>query len=76
MTADACGRPVVAGPTEATALGNVLIQARAAGDVGTLADIRTVVRASGELRTYEPSGTAEWGPAWERFQRLVRSAER
>lgn len=68
MTADACGRPVVAGPTEATALGNVLIQARAAGDVGTLADIRSVVRASSELRTLEPGAGEGWNVAWERFR--------
>jgi rhamnulokinase len=71
MTADACGRPVVAGPTEATALGNVLIQARSSGDVGTLADIRSVVRASSELRTFEPAGGA-WDGAWERFRRLAK----
>ena len=45
FTANASGRPVIAGPTEATALGNVLLQARAAGDIGTLAEIRDVVRA-------------------------------
>jgi rhamnulokinase len=72
MTADACGRPVVAGPTEATALGNVLIQARSAGDVGTLEEIRSVVRASSELRTFEPAPGEAWGGAWERFRRLAK----
>ncbi|MCA9056438.1 MAG: rhamnulokinase, partial [Planctomycetaceae bacterium] len=52
FTANACARPVVAGPTEATALGNVLLQARAAGDIGTLGEIRDVVRASSELTTF------------------------
>lgn len=55
LTADACGLPVVAGPAEATALGNVLVQARAVGAVhGTLADLRTVVRESQPLRRYLP----------------------
>jgi rhamnulokinase len=73
MTADACGRLVVAGPTEATALGNVLIQARSSGDVGTLADIRSVVRASSELRTLEPAAGEGWESAWRRFRVLAKS---
>jgi rhamnulokinase len=55
LTADACGLPVVAGPAEATALGNVLVQARAVGAAhGTLADLRTLVRESQPLRRYLP----------------------
>jgi rhamnulokinase len=55
LTADACGLPVVAGPAEATTIGNVLIQARAAGAVhDSLADLRAVVRRSQPLRRYDP----------------------
>ena len=55
LTADACGRPVVAGPVEATALGNVLVQARALGLVsGSLADLRALVRATQPVRRFEP----------------------
>ncbi|SER62423.1 rhamnulokinase [Lentzea albida] len=55
LTADACGLPVVAGPAEATALGNVLVQARAVGAAhGTLTDLRELVRRSQPLRRYEP----------------------
>ncbi|MCO1580190.1 rhamnulokinase [Crossiella sp. SN42] len=55
LTADACGLPVVAGPAEATALGNVLVQARAAGAVpGTLGELRSLVRATQPLRRYLP----------------------
>ncbi len=54
-TADACGLPVVAGPVEATALGNLLVQARAHGMVsGDLETLRALVRATGDLRRYEP----------------------
>lgn len=57
LTADACGVPVVAGPVEAAAAGNILVQARAAGTVlGDLADLRALVRAGQPLRCYEPSG--------------------
>ena len=71
FTANACGCPVIAGPSEATALGNVMLQARAAGDVGTLAELRGIVRQSSDMRTYEPRGTAEWDAAYERFRELV-----
>lgn len=57
LTADATGRPVVAGPVEATALGNVLVQARADGALGGdagLADIRAAVRSSAQTSRYEP----------------------
>ncbi|KOV83144.1 rhamnulokinase family protein [Nocardia sp. NRRL S-836] len=55
LTADACGLPVLAGPAEATALGNVLVQARAVGAThGTLADLRKLVRESQPLRRYLP----------------------
>ena len=54
LTADVTGREVLAGPVEATALGNVLVQARAAGELGSLADMRAVVRGSFEPVHYEP----------------------
>ena len=55
LTADACGLPVEAGPVEATALGNVLVQARAGGLVaGDLEALRALVRATQEIRRYEP----------------------
>ena len=68
LTADACGLPVLAGPVEATALGNVLVQARALGAVeGTLDDLRTLIASTQEVVRYEPSGNeAEWARAEER----------
>lgn len=63
LTADACGLPVVAGPVEATALGNALVQARALGAVhGGLADLRGLLRRTESTRTYHPTADAE--PAW------------
>ncbi|NJP92651.1 rhamnulokinase [Nonomuraea sp. FMUSA5-5] len=67
FTADACGLPVVAGPAEATTLGNVLVQARAAGLVSDLEEMRALVAASQPLRRYEPSGArAGWDEAASR----------
>jgi rhamnulokinase len=71
-TADACGRPVLAGPAEATALGNVLVQALGLGLLGSLADGREVVRRSVAVTTYEPRDAARWGEQYGRFANLVR----
>ncbi|MEQ9406438.1 MAG: rhamnulokinase family protein [Fuerstiella sp.] len=73
FTADACGRPVFAGPIEATALGNVLLQARAAGDLSSLSEIREVVRTSETIGEYTPEHPAAWEDAWGRFQKLCES---
>ncbi len=70
-TADACGRPVLAGPVEATALGNLLVQAMAAGAIGSLAQARQVVRQSVTLDHYEPRETAAWDEAYGRFLKLL-----
>ncbi len=62
LTADATGKSVVAGPVEATALGNVLVQARASGAIrGGLADLRQLVAGGTELERYEPAA-AKSGP--------------
>jgi len=64
LTADACGLPVMAGPVEAAALGNVLVQARLLGAApDDLAGMRALLRATQELRRFEP---ATGGSAWER----------
>ena len=65
------GRPVVAGPIEATALGNILMQALARGQVGSLAEIREIVRNSTDLITYEPGDIGPWDEAYGRFVRLL-----
>jgi rhamnulokinase len=68
LTADACGLPVVAGPAEAAALGNVLVQARAHGLVGDRAEMRALVARTQPLRRYEPLGdTAAWRAAEARL---------
>jgi rhamnulokinase len=73
FTANATAREVITGPIEATALGNILIQARTAGAVGSLADIRSVVRASCSMKKYEPQNVDAWNDAYARFQQVTRS---
>jgi rhamnulokinase len=65
LTADMLGRPVLAGPVEAAALGNVLVQARAVGELGSPAEMRAVAAASADPVVYEPSG--DGGGTYERF---------
>jgi rhamnulokinase len=67
FAADACRRPVVTGPVEATAMGNLLTQIRADGELASLAEMREVVRASSEVQRYEP---AAWNEAADRFAEL------
>ena len=71
LTANATGKPVVAGPVEATAMGNILMQVYAQGEIGSLADLRQVVKNSTELVTYEPTGTNAWDDAYCRFTSLL-----
>jgi rhamnulokinase len=67
LTADATGRVVLAGPVEATAMGNVLAQAMALGRIASLAELREVVRRSCEARRYDPAGNAGWDAAYRLF---------
>lgn len=71
--ADASGRRVVAGPVEATAIGNVMVQAIADGSVGSIAEAREVIRRSFDVEQYEPKNTAAWDDAYGRFQKIVGS---
>jgi len=68
MTADATGRRVVVGPFEATATGNILVQALASGDVRDMGALRRFVAKSSQLATYEPTGAAAWQAAYDRYR--------
>jgi rhamnulokinase len=67
LTADLLRRPVLAGPEEATALGNVLVQARAVGELGSLHEMRELVGASAPIARYEPSGAPLSHETYDRF---------
>jgi rhamnulokinase len=71
MTADACNRLVLAGPIEATAIGNVMVQAIAAGDIESVGQARQVIAESFPLQRYQPQGAAEWDEAYSRFKGLL-----
>jgi rhamnulokinase len=69
-TADASGRPVVAGPVEATAAGNLIVQLLGAGEIDSLAEGRRLAAGSAQTRRYEPSGAEEWAEARERYREV------
>jgi rhamnulokinase len=71
FVADSTGRKVIAGPAEATAAGNILIQAMAAGAVKNLAEAREVVRRSFPLQVIEPRAQPEWTAAYARYQQVA-----
>jgi rhamnulokinase len=71
FTADATGRDVVAGPVEGTAIGNLLIQAVAAGQLASIADIREIIRNSFPISTFFPGQRDQWLEASTRFNNLT-----
>ena len=73
FTADATGREVVAGPVEASAIGNVLVQAVALGHLASIDAIRRVVAASFPTPTFRPSDAGPWAAAHARFASLMRT---
>ena len=72
FTANAAARPVLAGPVEATVLGNLLVQARSHGELRSLADIRTVIRTSSEPGLHEPADTSAWQAARGRYAEICK----
>jgi rhamnulokinase len=71
FTANACEVPVIAGPVEATAFGNILIQAMTLGSVSELRAAREVVRQSSELRVFHPQDSQIWRKQSVRFEKLL-----
>jgi rhamnulokinase len=72
MTADACNRPVVAGPVEATAIGNMLVTTIALGEISNLEEGRAVVRESFDVKHYEPKNVLAWEEAYGRYGKVLQ----
>ena len=70
FTADALGLPVLAGPREATAVGNLMVQALGLGILGSLAGAQPLIRAAFPIASYTPGARAPWDGAYTRFRRL------
>lgn len=75
MTANAIGRPVIAGPIEGASIGNLLGQAMALGEISGIDQLREVVRNSFEVEEYLPEDMAQWDDAYGRFLDIVQKAK-
>ena len=73
FTANATGLPVYAGPSEATAIGNLMVQSIACGLVSSLDSMRQIIRHSFEVTPYEPDRLEEWEEALELFRRKCKT---
>jgi rhamnulokinase len=71
LTANATQREVITGPVEATAIGNILMQAIGLGQLGSLAEARAVVRASFEVEEFHPAGRDGWDEAYEKLKGFI-----
>ncbi len=71
LAADACQRRVVAGPVEATALGNVMMQAIGVGELASISEARSLVRRSNEIREYTPRRGGRWDEGFARLKKLI-----
>ena len=71
FTAGALNRRVVAGPTEATAMGNAIIQLIAGGHIGSVADGRNIIKNSADIAVYEPERPLEWDAAYKRYREII-----
>lgn len=72
FTADALGLPVVAGPEEATAIGNLMVQAFALGIIGSMQEALPIIRQAFPIKEYKPRDTKAWNKAYKRFRQIVR----
>lgn len=75
FTANSLGIEVLAGPQEGTAIGNIMLQAKASGDVGDIWDMRRIIAASIELKRFEPTDKDQWDNAYGRFLKIVESKQ-
>jgi rhamnulokinase len=71
LVADSIDRPVVTGPVEGAAIGNLLSQAMALGEIGSIDELRQVVRNSEAVETYTPNHTADWENAYKRMLSMM-----
>ena len=72
FASNACARPVYTGPIEATALGNIAVQAMALGEIKNLSEAREIVAGSTEMGEFEPQDTAMWDAGYEKFLKILK----
>ena len=75
ITANAINRPVIAGPYEATAIGNLMMQVKASGEVKDITEMRDVIRGSFDVEVYEPENTAVWDDQYGKYLKIKKLYE-
>lgn len=73
MTANSCGCNVIAGPVEATVLGNIALQLIASGDIKDLKEARTIIGNSPDIECYQPVNIDEWNEAYKRYRLFLHN---
>ena len=71
MTAGACNMLVMAGPVEATALGNIAVQFMASGKIENMTEAREIIKNSFDVKSFEPENSDEWEKAYEEFVKII-----
>ena len=71
MTANACNRKVIAGPVEATALGNIAVQLITLGEIADVKEARKIIAESEVIRTYAPQSEEQWNLAYDKFLKVL-----
>lgn len=71
MTANACGMTVMAGPVEATALGNIVVQLMASGEIESITEARRIIKNSFDIKSFEPEDSGEWEQAYANFVKII-----
>lgn len=72
MTADSLGFDVIAGPTEATAIGNIMLQLIALGDIKDIDTAREIIRKTEKVKTYKPANHEQWQKGYEKYCNILR----
>ena len=75
FTANSCGVEVLAGPQEGTAIGNIMLQAKAAGEVKDIWEMRRIIADSIELKYFEPKDQSVWDEAYARYLEILKLAK-
>ena len=75
FTANSCGVEVLAGPQEGTAIGNIMLQAKAAGEVKDIWEMRRIIADSIELKHFEPKDQSVWDEAYARYLEILKLAK-
>ena len=71
MTADACGKEVLAGPVEATVLGNIALQLLSVGAIESLREARRIIRDSESIQAYQPQEAERWQEEYQRWEAVT-----